>query len=202
MAKRRRKKKEPAPDFLPKPKKVDTFQAKYQPDFVRQVYYLALLGAKDSEIANVLGVTTGAVNKWKQTKPEFLTALLKGKERADSKVAYSLFKRAVGYKHKKTHVLTNRVKKRNHKGKVIQEYTEPLLVDIEEDIIPDVTAAIKWLQMRQPELWTNKMKLEGTVQHEHNINLKDFSTEELKVLAKLGVQADGQIQDTEYEEME
>jgi hypothetical protein len=58
---------------------------------------------------------------------------------ADSKVAASLYKRAVGYDYVQKHI--------NRKGDLIQTKTE---------VPGDVHAQIYWLSVRQRELWRQK----------------------------------------------
>ncbi len=173
---------------------------KFNSDFVRQVYYLALLGATDKQIAVVFGVAVSSVENWKRDNPEFLEALQKGKLKADAKVAHSLFQSALGYSHSDTVILTNRKKEYDGKtGKVIKEWTEPLIVDTTKHYPPNVTAAIRWLSSRQPDIWADKSKLSihGNLTVNHEIDLTDFSEKELKVLSKLGMPI---VEDVSYEE--
>lgn len=175
---------------------------KYRDDFVRQVFYLSLMGAKDEEIAQCLGVTENTINRWKAEHPEFFKSMLKGKTRADARVAHSLYKRALGYRYKDHVVLTNRVKERNEKGKVVREYTEPLMVEVEKEMHPDVKAASLWLQARRPDEWGKKTKVEGKISVDHQIDLSQLSIDELKVVKKLGIVNGGEdnIEDIEFEE--
>jgi hypothetical protein len=176
----------------------------YKPEYTRQVFYLCLAGFTDVQISNFFNVSLATVNTWKHTHPEFLTALRKGKERADSRVAHALYKSAIGYKFTEEHVLTNRVKKRNEKGKVVEEYTEPLIVNVKRERPPNVKAAIKWLSARQPEIWGTKLQVDGRVDVNHKLDFSDFSNEELQVLKKLGIKSqekDNDIEDIECEQV-
>lgn len=172
---------------------------KWQPDYARQVYYLCLLGATDAQIAQTFGISTYTLTMWKRNHPEFYENMTKGKTQADGKVAYSLFLAAIGYSHEDEVIITNRVRKRNDEGKVIEEYTEPLRVKTMKHYPPNVTAAIKWLSARQPEQWSNRVQVQGQVDHVHKIDMKKFSTQELEVLSKLGIQSDGEndVEDAE-----
>ena len=54
----------------------------------------ALLGGKDSIIAEFLGVSEVTLNAWKTKHPSFLKALNEGKHEADADIANSLYHRA------------------------------------------------------------------------------------------------------------
>ena len=98
----------------------------YRPEYVDKVYRLALLGAKDTEIAAFFEVSESTLNLWKLEHPEFSESIRSGKDEADANVAKSLYNRAVGMK-----------------------------VDGKE-VPPDVTAAKFWLINRQRHNWTER----------------------------------------------
>jgi hypothetical protein len=135
------------------------------------------------------------VDYWKKTKPEFKQAMDKGKMIADAKVSHSLYLAAIGYSHPDTVILTNRVKKFNEKGKVIKEWTEPLIVPTTKCYPPNVQAAIKWLSARQPAVWGNKIEVKGKFSVQHNLDLSQFNNEELETLVKFGI-----VEDVNYEQ--
>jgi hypothetical protein len=99
---------------------------------------------------------------------------VKGRTLADATVAASLYKAATGYEYEEDHVTAfqgevtvTRVKK--YKG-------------------PDSYAAVRWLSVRQKNLWTDSQKVEIT----QNINitkldLSKLDTEELMMLEKIGL---------------
>lgn len=203
MAKRVRKRRSiklPEPEFLPA---IDKWAKKWKPEFVRHVFYLSLLGANDVQISQALGVQRSVIDSWKRKKPEFLEAMNKGKLMADAKVSHSLYLAAIGYSHPDKVVLSNRVRKYNDKGVCIHEHTEPLIVDTVKNYPPNVTAAIKWLQARQPQQWGNKLEIKGKVDHTHKLDLSQFSEEELEVIKKLGIQSRNlNVEDADYEDFE
>jgi hypothetical protein len=197
--KRERKIKFPEPEDL---YQVAKYDKKWKDIYTRQVYFLTLLGATDTQLAQVFNVSQTALDSWKEKKPEFLEAIQKGKMIADAKVAHSLYLAAIGYSHEDEVILTNRVKERDAKtGRVVREFTEPLRVKTIKNYPPNVTAAIKWLQSRQPERWGHKVQVDGTINHRHQLDLTKFSTEELRVLSKLGVQGQ-EIEDADFTENE
>jgi len=112
---------------------------KYEKKYGKQVQKLYLLGATDAQIADILGVSRDTFYAWKKKYPELSDTK---KAIADAKVAESLYKRAIGYSHKAVKIFNN--------------YGKPLIVPYTERYPPDVTAALKWLYNRQPELWRDK----------------------------------------------
>jgi hypothetical protein len=120
---------------------------KYESSFNKQVIKLCKLGATDKEIADFFDVCEKTINNWKIEYPEFLQSIKKGKIEADMKVANSLFKRAIGYRHKEDKIFNNN--------------GEPLIVPTMKHYPPDPTAIIFWLKNRQPEVWRDKKEIEN-----------------------------------------
>lgn len=115
----------------------------FKPEYIKQAKKLALLGMTDKEMAAFFEVTEFTINKWKRDFPEFGLVLKEGKEIADAKVVQSLYRRALGYRHKA-------VKHFNYKGDIIEaEYVERYP--------PDTTAAIFWLKNRQSQKWRDRV---------------------------------------------
>lgn len=148
---------------------------KWNEDRCRQAYELALLGANDKQIANVMGVNIMTIDYWKRTREDFRDALNTGKIIADATVANSLYKCANGYTLKKqvVHVV---------KGRVV-------VTTIDENVGPNPWAAYKWLSVRERALWSETHKVEVTNTNV-NINKFDFegiTEEEIKLLYSLGI---------------
>lgn len=136
--------------------------SKYQESFAKQAYKLALLGAKDTELAAFFEVNADTIYEWKNVHKEFSDALKRGKELADQKVAKSLYKRAIGFTfdevtHERVEIgefnpdLGEFVKTPATKTKVVTKY-----------IVPDTTAQIFWLKNRRPDLWRDKQEFDVT----------------------------------------
>lgn len=156
-----------------------------------RAYKLCLLGLTDMDLAVAFGINVSTIEAWQKDKPEFRAAVVEGKEGADTKVALSFFQRAIGYSHPDTHIMSNRVKEYDENGRVIREYTQPLLVPITKHYAPDVTAGIFWLKNRQRTRWSDVNRLEhsGSITHKQqdpNL-LSDLKKEDLKFLAKIGL---------------
>jgi hypothetical protein len=120
----------------------------YKPEYSELVYKLCLLGAIDTEMADIIGVTEKTFNNWKKKYPEFLQSLKKGKEIADAEVGNKLFERACGYSHKAVKIFCD-------KGDIVTE-------EYIEHYPPDPTSMIFWLKNRQPNKWKDKRIQEQT----------------------------------------
>ena len=125
---------------------------KYNEDYNEQALKLCLLGATDIELADFFDVEEKTINNWKKKHPEFLQSIKEGKDQADSRVAESLYNRALGYSHADTKFAT-------YEGQITdsKEYTK--------HYPPDTTAAIFWLKNRQSSKWRDKTESNVT----HNI---------------------------------
>jgi len=142
---------------------------------IRQAFKLALLGATDEDMAEVMGVGMNTFNNWKRRHPEFLKEMNRGKRMANAEVAYSLYQRAKGFTIIETHISM-------YKGEIIK-------TPVEKYYPPDSWAAAKFLSLRERELWTDVLKTEHT-QTNININKIDFSgmsNEELAMMERIGM---------------
>jgi hypothetical protein len=134
--------------------------SKYDPKFNKQVFKLALLGAKDTEIADFLEITEQTLNNWKKEYPELFESLKKGRKDADAKVVKSLYKRALGFKFKEyTH---EKIELKEWSGVTGNFEITPAtrIKCVEKLIVPDTTAQIFWLKNRQPKNWRDKQEIE------------------------------------------
>lgn len=109
-------------------------------------YKLALLGATNEQMADALGISLATLHVWRNKHSEFLDALKNGKEVADSKVADSLYHRAIGYTHPEEKIF-------NNQGEIIRAETL-------KHYPPDTTAAIFWLKNRDPANWRDVKQVE------------------------------------------
>jgi hypothetical protein len=106
-----------------------------------KIIKLAEHGLTDAEIANILDINETTLNRWK-SDPEFLQALKKGKEVADSKVERALYEKAVGYSHEDLYIT-------QFQGDIIKE-------KIIKHYPPSEVACIFWLKNRQRDRWKDK----------------------------------------------
>lgn len=164
---------------------------KYQ----KQVFRLALLGATQKQIAEFFEVPTVTLEYWLKKYPDFYNSWKKGMMEADANVAHSMYRRAIGYKHKDQVILTNRVTLYDEEtGKPIKSYNEPLIVPVTKCYPPDGYACDKWLKTRQKELWKEQsanvnLNVQAEINHTifQDMDFSDITDEELKLAIKLGL---------------
>ena len=126
----------------PKDFKPDGRPTKYRKEFDVLAYRYALLGATDKQMAVFFEVTEKTLNNWKHDHLEFLQSITRGKGLADSKVAESLYRRALGYTHSE--------------NKIFQYKGKPIVVPTTKHYPPDTQAASLWLRNRQPDKWRDQ----------------------------------------------
>ena len=113
----------------------------------KQAKRLCLLGATDKQMADFFEVSETTINNWKKEHPEFLVSIREGKDVADSKVAKSLYQRALGYSHPDVHVS-------NFRGKIT-------ITKLTKHYPPETTAGIFWLKNRQSDHWRDRKEVTG-----------------------------------------
>lgn len=116
-------------------------------------FYLLKPGCTLEDLAKLIGVDIVTIYEWKRLYPAFAQAVYEGGEYADTEVARSLYKRAVGYTQKAVKIYCNPTTG----DKEVIEYSE--------HITPDVGAAKLWLNIRQRNkgnVWTESTKKEIT----------------------------------------
>ncbi len=128
-----------------KPKDKGGRPLKYLPSMNKIVYRLALLGAKNTQIADSLGITYATLCNWQKIYKGLFDSLRKGREDADSEVAISLFKSANGF-------TTNETDIRTIDGQIVQ-------TRIKKNFAPNATSMIFWLTNKQPDLWKQKQQV-------------------------------------------
>ena len=136
---------------------------KYSEANLKMIRYMALKGATDKEMSEVLDVTEQTFNNWKKSHPDFFESLKDWKNEADEKVERSLYERATGYSHKETKFFC-------HEGMIISE-------DTEKNYPPDATSMIFWLKNRKPKVWRDKTEVDQInldVQKPYEQYLKDL----------------------------
>lgn len=131
--------------------------SKYKPEFDKQAYKLCLLGATDKQLADFFEVDVDTIKEWKKVHESFSASLKGAKDHADSLVAKSLYKKAVGFKHKEV--------------KIFQYEGSPVVVPYTAYYPPDTTSIIFWLKNRKPEYWRDKQDLEHNMKGDWEITL-------------------------------
>lgn len=130
----------------------------YNEDKVKEAYELsAMFGATEKQLATYWGVSMPTIQLWKNTHPEFALALQQGKLKADIEVAKSLYMNAVGFEYEEEVAF-------NNKGTIIK-------TTLKKRRLPDAWSEVKWLGLRQKELWSETQRIEVT---NTNININRF----------------------------
>lgn len=122
----------------------------FTPDIARRAAKVASLGASDAEIADILGIDTATLYRWKNQHEEFSEALRAGKSPADDRVERSLYQRAIGYTYDAVKVTVD--------AKTGKQTITPY----REHVPPDPAAGIFWLVNRRKESWRHVSRQEHT----------------------------------------
>ena len=155
----------------------------YNDSFPERAFKLCLLGLTDEQLGVAFGVSVNSIDNWKRTKPEFLKAIVKGKQEADAEVVHSLYQRAVGYSHPDVHIS-------NFQGDIT-------VTKITKHYPPDVKAAFGWLFNRDKIRWRDVRRMEhtgadgGPIKVHDEIDLTGLNTEELEFVQRIGLKAKG-----------
>lgn len=158
----------------------------WKDDYVRMIFWLSLLGITEREMANIIGISLAGLELWKKRHADFAGAIQSGKEESAGAMANSVFQSGLGFEYTEEKVLTNRVKEFDEYGRVIKEYTEPLIVQVKKKCPPNITAALAFLKAKHPEIWGDKIEHGGTVNHNHQVTMESLSKKQLKALKKIG----------------
>ena len=124
---------------------------KYRPEYAEQARKLCLLGLTDGELGDFFGVDEATIHRWKHTHKDFCESILTGKMLADSDVADSLYKSAVG-----GHFISE---ERPVGGENGPASVQPL----KRQVAPSVQAQSLWLRNRQPRLWRDKIEVQADI---------------------------------------
>lgn len=170
------------------------YMSKFRDYHVRTVFYLALLGMTEEQMAVVLDISFSCFNQWKVKHPTFRESIREGKEQADAKMVYSLYQAGIGYEHDDEQVFMTKEKiyGTDDRGRTVlmKETPKVIRVPVRKHYPPNVRAAMRWLEIRQPAVWSQKQdqKSKLTLVQNNTYNVAELSMEELKVLQKLGLQ--------------
>ena len=157
-----------------------------------EAFNFALLGLTNKQMAEQLGVALSTFESWMRNKEGFKERINEGKLFADSNVANALYNNAVGGYYKDTYFMTNKVTIYDPEtGHPVKSYNKLEQIPVIKHKLPDTKAAIKWLQVRQPELWNGEQNININAQiNTHvtqNIDLTDLDSSQLALLEQLGL---------------
>lgn len=148
---------------------------KWNEDRPRVAYLLALLGATEANMAEVMQVDADTITRWKIVHPEFLSELERGKLQANMQVAESFFLNCIDrwIEVEEIHVVAKQV----------------VRVKVKKFIQGDKWAQAKWLALRQRDVWSEVAKVEitNTNVNVNKLDLSDVTTDQLRLLRDIGL---------------
>lgn len=122
-------------------------------------------GLIQDEICQKIGVSRGQFIKWKKKYPEIADAVKTSKEIVDYQVENALLKAALGYKKKSIKVTLGKKILNGEIFEVLKETTT-------EEVGPNVTACMAWLNNRKHDQWKrNRDKTLELSEEDSNINI-------------------------------
>lgn len=114
----------------------------YKPEYAKEAFGYSLLGATDTQLAELFNVSEASITRWKKAHKEFMNALIAGKTKADAKVTVSLYNKATGYERDEEEI------------KIIDN--EIVRVPVKRYYAPDGRSAEYWLNNRQRSVFRAK----------------------------------------------
>ncbi len=129
----------------------------YRPELAALARKLALLGATESEMADLLNIHESTLSNWMGKHSEFSRAVKSGKLQADAEVAERLFSRATGHSHEAVKIF------------MPAGAEAPVYAPFTAHYPPDTKAALAWLSRRQPGLWRERQQVDVTATVAHQI---------------------------------
>jgi hypothetical protein len=156
---------------------------KFRTKFMREVYFLAKLGARDVDICEFFNIDSRTLSNWKTHRPEMNQAIFQGKWMFSFKIAEVLGKRALGYDYTETEYSEHVTKY----GQIV-----PTKKVTHKHMPPDVTAIMFYLKNRHRDLWAdvNRQEIDAslTINQAEKMDLSGFDDAEKGVLRKYAIQ--------------
>lgn len=156
----------------------------FKNDFMRQVYYLARLGARDSDIAEFFGVSNRTIDLWKSTNHEYKEAWQEGHWMFGMKVGETLGQRALGYDY-------TEVEHSQHVDR--QGNIRDLVKTSHKHMAPDTVAIIFYLKNRFRDTWAdvNKTEIDArmNVDITKRLEMVNLTEEERKMIKSIAIKS-------------
>lgn len=140
------------------------------------VFKLACLGALDTHICDILGISMPTLTIWKRERPQFFDAIKRGKAMANMKVAESLYLNCIDrwVEEEEIHVVNKEI----------------VRVPVKKFYKAESRAQLKFLAAREPELWSESYKAATSGNgngntYNYNIDLKVLSVDELSLMESI-----------------
>jgi len=135
---------------------------KYKEDYTRQAFIACKEGGlKDTQLAELFGVTEATIYNWKNEHPQFLEAIKNGKDIYDCATAEESLKKLIeGYDYQEAKVITD------GEGHVIRkEMTK-------KHVSPNPGSLCFFLKNRNPARWRDMKAIELSGDKDNPINHK------------------------------
>lgn len=135
-------------------------------------------GLTKDEIAQNMGIATQTLHEWQKRCPEISECLKNARAYAHARVENALFMKAVGYKIVKQQPIKKKVADYDGVGKKIGEHEEVELIEVEEQLPPDMGAIAFYLKNNMPDKYKDKWAEAAGDDEEaerENMCLKDFT---------------------------
>ncbi|MBS6888618.1 MAG: hypothetical protein E6377_18025 [Clostridium sp.] len=121
---------------------------------LKDVETWASMGLSEKQIAKNLGISKSTMENYKNDHLDFLDSLNSGKRLASYEVENAVYKKATGYKVKKTAAIKCKDTYYDENGnKCIKERVE--VVEYEEEVPADIQAAKFWLVNKKSAKWSD-----------------------------------------------
>jgi hypothetical protein len=117
---------------------------RYSPEHARQARLAYELGWTDDQVADLLAVHPDTLRNWRLRHADFAEAKAAGRARANRRVEFSLYRRAIGYDYTETRVFLPFGAK------------EPVVVPVTRHKHADVPAGFRWLAITEPAEWSGR----------------------------------------------
>lgn len=153
---------------------------KWEDRFTDKAKELLKLGATDEVLAIAFDVSIGTIAAWKRNHPEFLEAINSTKIKTDALIAMAWVRMCTGYDFEEKRIVYDKYGEIEKQEVVVKHQA------------PNPWAAVKWLQLRQREIWGEDKNGGGSgttinINNLNQINMDALNDEELRLALKLGV---------------
>ena len=114
---------------------------RYTPELAHIARLAYELGATDQDVAAFLAISISTLYRWRNKYPAFAEAADAGAD-ADKRVEFALYQRAIGYEYQVERAFMPVGAK------------EPVIARYKRHVVADPRAALQWLRIRRPDLWS------------------------------------------------
>jgi transposase-like protein len=114
---------------------------RYAPEHAEtaRLYYES--GMTDQQVANLLRIHLATLYRWRELHPEFAEATQAGKDDADARVQFAIYRRATGYDYRET------------KAFLPLGAKAPVEVEVTRHVPADPRLGMQWLRIRRANEW-------------------------------------------------